>query len=198
MTDRADSQDGDSSLSTSLLCRVKQHDPEAWKRLVHLYTPLVYAWCRRSGLQEADAQEVGQEVFTAVAQGIGRFRRESQGDTFTGWLRVITRNKLHDFRRSLHPTVVAGGIDRLAAAPAPAEDVDLLESDAAALRQRCIEAIKCAFSPAHWDAFWRLTVEGQTAQEAGAALGLSENAVYLAKSRILRRFREEFAELFTE
>src|SRR5581483_11963710 len=65
---------GDTSLS--LLARVRGREADAWYRFVHLYSPLVYRWCRQAGLQQADAADVGQEVFRAVAQRIGEFRRD--------------------------------------------------------------------------------------------------------------------------
>jgi RNA polymerase sigma-70 factor (ECF subfamily) len=56
--------------STSLIRRVKDRDDEAWERLLDLYVPLVYSWCRRSGMQTEDAADVVQEVFRAVLRGI--------------------------------------------------------------------------------------------------------------------------------
>src|SRR5690348_3168781 len=85
-----------SATSRSLLERLQANDEAAWTRLVVLYSPLVLDWCRRWGLQEHDAADVFQEVFQAVAGHIARFRKERHGDTFRGWLRVITRNKVHD------------------------------------------------------------------------------------------------------
>ena len=86
----------------------------AWQRLVHLYTPLVYGWCRRTGLQEADALDVGQDVFKSVWSNIQGFRREQPGDTFRGWLRIIVRNKLNDFHRRKDGEPVAQGGSELA------------------------------------------------------------------------------------
>src|SRR5437764_1344254 len=90
----------------SLLLRLKRDEQPAWERLVKLYTPLVYRWCRQHGVQAADAADVGQEVFQAVARRIHDFRRERPGDSFRGWLRTITRNKVRDYYRS-HPSELA-------------------------------------------------------------------------------------------
>ena len=79
------------STSTSLLALVKAGDPAAWGRLVDLYGPLVYGWCRGSGLQAEDAADIGQEVFTAVASAIGEFRRERPGDAHAGAVRREVR-----------------------------------------------------------------------------------------------------------
>ena len=78
----------------SLLERVRSHDPQAWHRLVGLYQPLVLAWCHRAGVTSTDAEDVAQEVFAAVASALDHFRRDRPGDTFCGWLRVISRNQI--------------------------------------------------------------------------------------------------------
>src|SRR5215207_5403568 len=86
--------------SPSLLLRVQSDQPGAWERLVDLYAPLVYHWCRRARLGPEDTADVFQEVFRAVARTIATFHRDRTGDTFRGWLRTITRNKIRDhFRR---------------------------------------------------------------------------------------------------
>src|SRR3954469_22719157 len=85
--------------SRSLLERVQADDPAAWDRLVGLYAPLVYRWCRRADLPEQEIADVFQDVFQAVTMHIAAFRREKAGDTFRGWLRTITRNKVRDHFR---------------------------------------------------------------------------------------------------
>ena len=88
-------------LPGALLERVKADDAAAWDRLVDLYAPLVYRWCRRCDLPEQDTADVFQDVFQAVATHIAGFRKEKEGDTFRGWLRTITRNKVRDHFRKL-------------------------------------------------------------------------------------------------
>src|SRR5262250_370090 len=86
--------------SRSLLERVKADEAAAWERLVTLYAPLVFHWCRRYNLGEADVADILQEVFQAVFLHLADFRKERQADTFRGWLRRITQNKILDhFRR---------------------------------------------------------------------------------------------------
>ena len=88
--------------SLTLLQRVQARQPAAWERFVDLYAPLVLHWCRRGGLSTEDAADVFQEVFRSVAEHIADFRRDRASDTFRGWLRTITRNKMLDhFRRSV-------------------------------------------------------------------------------------------------
>jgi DNA-directed RNA polymerase specialized sigma24 family protein len=112
MTGAGDKHMGDdtSSTSLSLLERARGSDVAAWGRLVGLYTPLVDRWCRQAGLQDADAADIRQEVFVAVARGLAAFRRKAKNDTFRGWLRVITRHKLCDYWRRRPPGQAAGAV----------------------------------------------------------------------------------------
>jgi RNA polymerase sigma-70 factor (ECF subfamily) len=191
----------ESATSLSLLQRIRDGDQSGWRRVVELYTPLVHHWCRRWGTDGADADDVVQEVFQAAAVSIGSFRREREGDTFRGWLRGITRNKLLLFWRSKgrNPEPAAGGSEaqqRLQELPGPdeadaPEDADQLS----ALFHRALDMLRGEFEPRTWQAFWRTTVDGLTATDAGAELGMSANAVRMAKSRVLRRLREELGDL---
>ena len=99
----------DSSTSLSLLRRVREQDPDAWRALVDLYGPLVFYWGRRSGLSPADAADVLQDVFAAVHGAIARFERDCQTGTFRGWLWTIARNKIRDhFRKRADDPHAAG------------------------------------------------------------------------------------------
>jgi RNA polymerase sigma-70 factor (ECF subfamily) len=187
--------------SRSLLERVKSDEPAAWDRLVALYAPLVYYWCRHWGLPEQDVADVFQEVFQAVARSIAAFRKEKAGDTFRGWLRTITANKVRDhFRHEAHQARGAGGTDalrRLAELPAPEMDEGSGPGEEAAeqaLFHRALELIRGEFEERTWQAFWRTTVEGRTPAEVGPELGMSPGAVRVAKSRVLHRLRAELGD----
>jgi RNA polymerase sigma-70 factor (ECF subfamily) len=189
--------------SRSLLDRVKADDPAAWDRLVALYAPLVLGWCREANLREQDAADVFQEVFQAVVTHIAGFRKERSGDSFRGWLRTITRNKVYDhFRRRGRQPEGVGGTEaqgRLAEVPAaPAADERSLGPGAEqGLFRRALELIQQEFAPRTWQAFWRTAVEGRSAAEAAAELAMSPGAVRVAKSRVLQRLREELGDIST-
>jgi RNA polymerase sigma-70 factor (ECF subfamily) len=191
-----------STASTSLIERVKAFDQAAWERLVELYSPLVYAWCRRAGLQEADALDVGQEVFRAVAGAIVHFHRDQPGDSFRRWLRTITRNKIHDFFRSQNAGErgADGGEEVVMDMDAvlPDTDSESLAAETLILYRRAVELIRGEFSEQHFQAFWQVVVEERSPTDVAAELGMTVNAVYSAKSRILRRLREEFAGLLDD
>src|SRR5688500_11133083 len=78
--------------SLTLLLRLRANEPDAWRTMVQLYTPLVYHWCAHSGVRGADADDVLQEVFHSASTSLENFRRERPGDSFRAWLRGITRN----------------------------------------------------------------------------------------------------------
>jgi RNA polymerase sigma-70 factor (ECF subfamily) len=191
----------------SLLERARARDPQAWQRLVSLYLPLVYGWCRQAGLAAVDAEEVGQEVLLKVNTGLANFRRDRPGDSFRGWLRTITANKIRDHRRSHPPQRDAeGGSDaqaRLKQLPADDPSDSAGPTDAAgasaderkALLGRALDQVRPTFKETTWQAFWRVVVDGQLAELVAGQLGMSTNAVHLAKGRVLRRFRAEFKDL---
>jgi RNA polymerase sigma-70 factor (ECF subfamily) len=188
--------------SRSLLERVKADEAEAWDRLVALYAPLVFQWCRGWDLREQDAADIFQEVFQSVASHIGGFRKERPGDTFRGWLRTITRNKVHDhFRRQGREPEGVGGTeaqDRLAQLPAPSSAGDASRDEdigERSLLARALELIRAEFAERTWQAFWRTAVEGRPAPEVAAELSMSAGAVRVAKSRVLQRLREELGDV---
>jgi RNA polymerase sigma-70 factor (ECF subfamily) len=189
------------STSPSVLERARAGDAQAWERLVALYAPLVLQWCRGWELREHDAADVFQEVFQAVATHLAGFRKERAGDTFRGWLRTITRNKVHDlFRRQDREPGGIGGTDaqaRLAEYPAPDRQDSSLSEERGERRlfAQALESIRAEFAERTWQAFWRTTIEGRPAPEVAAELSMSAGAVRVAKSRVLQRLREELGDL---
>ena len=190
------------STSSSLVGRAKTHEQEAWTRLVRLYGPLVALWLRQGRLQPADANDVFQAVFVPVAKGIGQFHKDRPGDSFRGWLRVIVRNQLADhFRQRRGQPVAVGGSEahrQIQELADPGEEPQDAPDEASAVRQlrlRALEMIRAEFEDRTWQAFWRVTVDGQSPKEVAQELGVTPSAVRLAKSRVLRRLREEQGDL---
>ena len=180
------------SISSTLLARVQAKRPEAWTRLVDLFGPVVYRWCRVSGVAPEDAADVVQEVFAAVAAHVGDFQRRDGNGGFTAWLATITRNKIRDHFRHNSPRA-RGGTDareRLEQLPEPIEPSDVAEADRG-LPRRGLELVRAEFENRTWEAFWRATVDGHAPADIAEELGMSVAAVYQAKSRVLRRLRQE-------
>ncbi len=189
----------------TLLDRVRADDQEAWNRLIHLYAPLVRYWCRRGGVAEGELDDVTQEVFRAVASSIGDFRRDRAGDRFRGWLRGVTRNKVLDWHRARgrRPAEAEGGTAAgraLQQHPEPPAETDPIDDpderrELDGVYRRALGLVRSEFEGKTWDAFWRVTVEGHATADVAAALGVSTAAVRQAKSRVLRRLRQEVGDL---
>jgi RNA polymerase sigma-70 factor (ECF subfamily) len=186
--------------SLTLLERIRAKDDEAWRRLHHLYTPLILYWCRHWGIDGADADDVRQEVFQAVAVGFENFRRDRPGDTFRGWLRGVTRNKLLDlYRRRRNTPSAEGGTDaqlrfqELAQQEAPLEEEP--QEQVTGLYQRALDLVRSEFEEQTWQAFWRAAVDGHAPADIAADMGISAAGVRKAKSRVLRRLRDEVGDL---
>jgi RNA polymerase sigma-70 factor (ECF subfamily) len=190
---------------SSLLQRVQANEQQAWQRLVTLYGPLVYGWCLQAGLQPEDAADVGQDVFVAVARKVAHFRRDRPGDSFRGWLWTITSHKISDLRKTRGRRIQAEGgstaqqrLAQLPEAPSSAPASAPASGESRGLYRHALTLIQAEFAERTWKAFWLLAVEGCPAAAVAADLGMSVGAVYVAKSRVLRRLREEFRDLLSE
>jgi RNA polymerase sigma-70 factor, ECF subfamily len=189
--------------SRSLLQRAREKEPDAWQRLVVLYDPLVRHWCRRGGVAAQDIEDVVQEVFARAYAALGAFRHSAPSDTFRGWLHGLTRHRiLEHFRRVRRQIAAVGGSD--------AQDMFLNQPDlliepdeeertlCGRLYRRALEFIRGEFEARTWQMFWRSVIDNLSTAAVAAELGTSPAAVRQARSRILRRLREEAAELNLE
>jgi RNA polymerase sigma-70 factor (ECF subfamily) len=191
----------DDATSRSLLRRASANDPDAWQRLVSLYSPPVIHWCRQRGVPQDDLPDLVQDGFAAVASGLASFQHNRPGGTFRGWLRAIAQNKLRDhFRRG--GACAEGGseaLTRLREVPVEEDEPDRSDADTdaevAALYRRALEQVRCQFEERTWQAIWKVAMEDRSPADVGAELGLSQNGVRQAKSRVLRRLKEELGEL---
>jgi RNA polymerase sigma-70 factor (ECF subfamily) len=173
------------------------HDGEAWNRFVDVYGPLVYYWIGRYRLADQDTADLFQEVFLAVVIAIRRFDQDRSNSTMRGWLWTITRNKILDlYRRQKSATAAIGGsaahlqFSQVPAAP-PDDDDATQMSLTTSIVHRGLDDVKSEFEERTWQAFWRVTVEGHETAEVAAEMGITSGAVRQAKSRVLRRLREE-------
>ncbi|MFO0952652.1 MAG: sigma-70 family RNA polymerase sigma factor [Isosphaeraceae bacterium] len=188
----------------TLLARVRQHDREAWYAFERLYKPLVYTWCRRYQLCDAEAADVAQETWVAVYRWIDRFEHGRPGNTFRGWLHQITRSKVMDFlRRKAKPGDGVGGSDNHGKVNGIVDtkrypDPDTLPltvespQDPLDVYRRALEETLPELEDATREAFLRVFICKQRPAHVAADLGKSLNAVYQAKKHVLERLREKF------
>jgi RNA polymerase sigma-70 factor (ECF subfamily) len=178
--------------SVSLLERLRRPtDAQAWARFVALYTPLLLYWARKAGLAQQDAADLVQDVFTLLVQKLPEFTYD-KGKSFRGWLRTVVLNKWRDrARRRSVPVVDAGEAD-LSELDVPDGLAEFWDAEhRQRLVARGLEIMQAEFQPTTWKACWEHVAQGRPAAEVAAELGISENAVYIARSRVLRRLREE-------
>ena len=182
--------------SLGLLQDLKSGEESGWVRFVDLYTPLIFYWARRAGLQEADAADICQGVFRSVSAGIDGLSYDRPEHNFRGWLWTITRNELSRyFGRQEKTQMAVGGTDALrlmAEAPDWIDDEEAPDAPhaEAEVMRRAAEAIRGDFEEQTWQAFWLSAVEEMLAPDVAVKLGISANAVRQAKFRVVRRLKE--------
>ncbi|WP_422930216.1 RNA polymerase sigma factor [Singulisphaera sp. PoT] len=181
---------------------VKLRDPAdtaAWREFASLYEPLVYRIARRKGLQDADAQDLTQEVFQALARSIDSW--DPARGSFRAWVSQITRNLLinllargNKFARGSGSTTVQFLLQEQPAND-PSATAAFEDEHRRRVFQWAAERVQGEFNPATWQAFWQSTVEGRPPKEVAAELGITLGALYVARSRILSRLKRRIESL---
>ena len=181
----------------SLLRRVTDGNDFAWSELVSLYQPIIQSWLQRQGIDRQDAEEISQNVFVVVVSKIDSFKHSGQTGAFRTWLRRITAFQIKSYWRSgkFRPQSVGGS--RFV------EIVHDLEDETSELAQEwerqhddfilniLLERLKERIGPTTVAAFKRLVLNGDSPEGVAFDLNMTIGAVYSAKSRVLRRLREE-------
>jgi len=174
-------------------------DADTWSRIVSIYGPVVYRWCRLSGVDESAASDVVQEVFMSVAKGAVDFERKREKGSFRSWLATITRSRVRDhYRRQNKQPAGLGGTDALRQLNDIEQVIDSTisgDSARAAIARKVMVEVQSEFEPNTWSAFWMTAVEGITGAESAERIGISIASVYQSKSRVLRRLRQRLSEL---
>lgn len=188
-----------SASSTSLtlldqLCQAGEPDRDAWAQFARLYTPLLYNRAARLGLRGADADDLIQDVIVRVLNALPGFERQGTG-SFRRWLSTIISNQCNDFYRRRG----RDGKDRERwASVHRGEDTPFAEIEEDEHRRylahRAFELLRAEFSPETAKAFELHVLDGKSAPDAARELGITANAVYLARHRVLTRLREKFRE----
>ena len=168
----------------------------AWQEFINVYGPVVYGFARKRGLQDADAADLMQEVMRSVSTAIGRLDYDRNQGTFRGWLFTITRNKIFNFlsARRLRPQGSGDTTTNrlLETHPDESDGNDAWELEyQRRLAALAMERVKGEFQETTWQAFWLTAVEGVATADAAAQVGLSPGAIYVARSRVLSRLKEE-------
>jgi RNA polymerase sigma-70 factor (ECF subfamily) len=193
----------DSSLRTrtSLLLRLRQAPPdqEAWSEFVDRYGRQIHAWCRRWGLQEADAQDVTQTVLLQLASKLQTFSYDP-AQRFRAWLKTLTHHAWSDFLAAWRSAVTGSGdsglqllLDNVQARDGLTRrlqetfDQELLELATAQVRERVEERT--------WEAYRLTAQEGLSGAEAAEQLGMQVGTVYKAKSKVHAMLQETLRQM---
>jgi RNA polymerase sigma-70 factor (ECF subfamily) len=178
----------------SILERLRERPDEAsWRRLFDLYTPFVRHWLGRQGIPGSDLDDLVQEVSAAIARDLPTFDHSGRPGAFRLWVRTIALNRLRGYwraRQNAHVHLDARDLDRLADPGSPMSQLWDLEHDQF-LARRLLELIEPEFARTTWRAFRRQVIDGVPAAQAAEEVGVSVNAALVAKSRVLRRLRQE-------
>ena len=181
----------------SLIARLQDPDDiAAWDNFSDLYAPIIYRSARRLGLQAADADDVVQEVLTAVTRSVSRWIKRNDRGPFRAWLFRIARNKSIDFltRRKHRPWATGGdtAAQQLDHAKAP---VDVSSQFDFELRRtmfvQASEIVRARVSETTWEAFHRTSVLQEPVEDVAKQLGVSVGSVYISRSRVMKRLQNE-------
>lgn len=189
--------------SQSLLRRLQENDADedSWKRMVALYKPLILHWLRRSTAQQQDVDDLTQEILAMIVKEVSKFSHPGHTGAFRGWLKAIAVNRVRSFWRSRRTAPTAqGGTDFFQLAQQLDDPVSEMsrfwdqEHDRYVLKG-LLDIMESEFEPKTLEAFRRVTLKDEPAKAVATQLGMSVGAVYVAKSAVLRRLREEAAGL---
>ena len=170
-------------------------DTRAWSKFVQLYTPLICRWVTDLRVPETERNDVAQEVFIVLMAKISSFKYDANR-SFRGWLRTITINKCRDYFRKKNRLTEPKCVAQLELANA--NDIDLLTQQEYRdhLAESALLLMKKHFSNTTWKACWEHVANGRSAPDVAQELGISANAVYLARGRVLQRLRQELEGLW--
>ena len=176
--------------SASLLEQARGGGAAAWQCLVTLYTPLLHAWLASAGLQPADRDDLTQRVLEILVRQLPAFDHNGRPGAFRAWLRGITVNLLREFWRARPAPEGSSRIEQLSDPDAALSRLWDEQHDRHVL-QALMAMVRPDFTEASWQAFRRVALDGAPARTVAAELGVSVNAVLIAKSRVLARLRQE-------
>lgn len=181
----------------SLLLRAQTGETDAWKDLTVLYRPLILGWLNRQGVPARDQEDLSQEVLLSVVQHLPGFQHSGHRGAFRSWLRTIVCSRTADYWRALDAgTQASGGSGAIAALQQIADPDSELNRQWDEEHDRYVvhcllDLVNEEFAPITVQAFRRLALDGASGAETAQELGLSVAAVYVAKSRVLARIRQE-------
>ncbi len=191
----------ESATRLSLLGRLRYAptDVVAWGEFVDHYGPRIFAWCRRWGAQQADAEDVTQTVLLKLFQKIGAFAYDPSR-SFRAWLKTIAHHAWYDFQKSQQRPGLGSGdstFSRLVDSLEARDDLvkHLEEEWAREMLQQAMVRVRLRVAPPTWEAFRLTVLENLSGAEAGKRLGMPASQVFVYKFRVQKLLQEEMNRL---
>ena len=179
------------STRISLLQQLRsKQDSVAWSKFVTLYTPLVHRWISDLGIAEPDRTDIVQDVFIVLLSQVSSFQYDAK-KSFRGWLRTVTLNKTRDLIRKRNRKTEPAFLERIELASQNDTDYLTQQEYRDHLAKAAMKLMQKNFSPTTWKACWEHVAVGRSATDVAQELGISVNAVYLARGRVLNRLKRE-------
>jgi RNA polymerase sigma-70 factor (ECF subfamily) len=181
----------------SWFLRAQTGEEKAWKDLTELYRPLIVGWLNRQGVPAGDLEDLSQDILVSVVKHLPGFQHSGRRGAFRSWLRTIVCNRTTDYwRASDAGTQASGGSSATVALQQLADPLSDLNRQWDEEHDRYVlscllDLVDEEFEPTTLSAFRRLALDGVSGAEAAQELGMSVAAVYVAKSRVLQRIRQE-------
>ena len=184
----------------SLINRAKDTTDEAsWLEFVGIYQPVVYRLARRRGMQDADSQDVVQQIFASIARSLDRWQAEKDGPPFRAWLTTIARNAIGTALTRRRPDQGSGSssvAEALETLPcAQPTDAELIAETRLEIVRWAAEQIRPEFAELTWDIFWKTAMQQVPVAEVSDTSGKSIGAIYVIRHRVLARLKEKIAEV---
>ena len=182
-----------------LILRVQElGDGVSWSEFLGIYQPVVLRMARRRGLQDADAQDVMQQVMLSISRSIGRWTAEASQPPFRAWLTTIARNAITKALARRPPDAATGSSSvmcMLRELPDLEETTSEIQSEA---RRQIIhwaaEQLRSELSPDTWKIFWQTAIEGVAIADVAKSMGRTPGAIYVARFRVLAKLKEKVLE----
>ncbi len=181
---------------TSLLIRLRtSEDSDAWFRFVRIYTPLIQHWVKQLGVEANQADDLIQDIFVVLLGQVSMLANRPP-DSFRAWLRTITLNKCRDWFRHQNRKSNPKLLERIESAIEDPNSLLLEKEYQTFVAQSALQLMRDTFSETTWRACWEHVAQGKSAKAVAEELGITENAVYLARGRVLKRLRSELEGLW--
>ena len=186
----------------SLLIRLRDcSDADAWAQFVEIYTPLIFNFARRCGLQDSDASDLVQDVMSEVTKSIAKFEYDPQIGKFRSWLyKIAKRAVAKSQKKQLRQPIGAGDSNTFRLLNNQPDSHDEVRDYWNHEYQKHLldwaaEKTRPSVNEDTWQAFWLTSVEEKSPQEVADRLGMSVGSVYVAKSRVLKKLAAKIREV---